>query len=59
LNYTQNVPLANRLHLQIAADLFNVFDKQTAITRSRRCTPRPSACRAITSTRGASRLPRG
>ena len=29
LNYTQNVPLANRLHLQIAADLFNVFDKQT------------------------------
>jgi hypothetical protein len=29
LNYTQNVPLASRLHLQIAADLFNVFDKQT------------------------------
>jgi len=29
LNYTQNVPLVNRLHLQIAADLFNVFDKQT------------------------------
>jgi hypothetical protein len=29
LNYTQNVPLANRLHLQIAIDAFNVFDKQT------------------------------
>jgi hypothetical protein len=29
LNYTQNVRLAARLNLQIAADLFNVFDKQT------------------------------
>jgi hypothetical protein len=29
LNYTQNVRVAPRLNLQIAADLFNVFDKQT------------------------------
>ncbi|MFN8095980.1 MAG: carboxypeptidase regulatory-like domain-containing protein [Vicinamibacteria bacterium] len=29
LNYTQNVRLRGRLNLQIAADLFNVFDEQT------------------------------
>jgi hypothetical protein len=29
LNYTQNFRLVDRLNLQIAADLFNVFDKQT------------------------------
>ncbi|MEO8075975.1 MAG: carboxypeptidase regulatory-like domain-containing protein, partial [Acidobacteriota bacterium] len=29
LNYTQNFRLAPRLNLQIASDLFNVFDRQT------------------------------
>jgi hypothetical protein len=29
LNYTQNINLGNRLNLQLAADLFNVFNKQT------------------------------
>ena len=29
LNYTQNFRVAGRLNLQIAGDLFNVFDKQT------------------------------
>jgi hypothetical protein len=29
LNYTQNIRLGERLTLQIAGDLFNVFDKQT------------------------------
>jgi hypothetical protein len=29
LNYTQNVNLGRALRLQIAADLFNVFDQQT------------------------------
>jgi hypothetical protein len=29
MNYTQNFRLAPRLNLQIAADLFNVFDRQT------------------------------
>jgi hypothetical protein len=29
LNYTQNIRLPNRMSLQIAGDLFNVFDKQT------------------------------
>jgi hypothetical protein len=29
LNYTQNIRLGDRLNLQVAADLFNVFDKQT------------------------------
>jgi hypothetical protein len=29
LNYTQNIRLKGSLNLQIAADLFNVFDKQT------------------------------
>ncbi len=29
LNYTQNIRLMDRLNAQIAADLFNVFDKQT------------------------------
>jgi hypothetical protein len=29
VNYTQNFRLAERLQLQIAADLFNVFDRQT------------------------------
>jgi hypothetical protein len=29
LNYTQNIRVAPRLNLQIAGDLFNVFDKQT------------------------------
>ena len=29
LNYTQDVPLGSRLRLQIAADLFNVFNVQT------------------------------
>jgi hypothetical protein len=29
LNYTQNFRLPNRMNLQIAGDLFNVFDKQT------------------------------
>jgi hypothetical protein len=29
LNYTQNFRLSSRLNLQIAGDLFNVFDKQT------------------------------
>ena len=29
LNYTQNIRLRDRLKLQLAADLFNVFDKQT------------------------------
>ena len=29
LNYTQNVKLGPHLNLQIAADLFNVFDGQT------------------------------
>ena len=29
LNYTQNFRLGERLNLQLAADLFNVFDKQT------------------------------
>ncbi len=29
LNYTQNVRLAPRLNLQLAGDLFNVFDRQT------------------------------
>jgi hypothetical protein len=29
LNYTQNIRVAPRLNLQLAGDLFNVFDKQT------------------------------
>jgi hypothetical protein len=29
LNYTQNFRLAPHLNLQIASDLFNVFDRQT------------------------------
>lgn len=29
LNYTQNIRLAQRLTLQVAADAFNVFDRQT------------------------------
>jgi hypothetical protein len=29
LNYTQNVALAGRLNLQLAVDVFNVFNKQT------------------------------
>jgi hypothetical protein len=29
LNYTQNIRLKDRLRLQIAADVFNVFDRQT------------------------------
>ena len=29
LNYTQNIRLADRLVLQLAGDLFNVFDRQT------------------------------
>jgi hypothetical protein len=29
LNYTQNVRLSNRFNLQLAADLFNVFNQQT------------------------------
>jgi hypothetical protein len=29
LNYTQNIRLAPRLNLQLAGDLFNVFDRQT------------------------------
>ncbi len=29
LNYTQNIRLAPRLNIQLAADLFNVFDRQT------------------------------
>jgi hypothetical protein len=29
VNYTQNIKLAKRVNLQIAADLFNVFNKQT------------------------------
>jgi hypothetical protein len=29
LNYTQNIRLRGRLNLQLAGDLFNVFDKQT------------------------------
>ena len=29
LNYTQNIPLKDRLRLQIAADVFNLFDQQT------------------------------
>jgi hypothetical protein len=29
LNYTQNIRLLDRLNAQIAADLYNVFDKQT------------------------------
>jgi len=29
LNYTQNVKLGERVNLQLAADLFNVFDEQT------------------------------
>ena len=29
LNYTQNIRLGGRLNLQIAADLFNLFDQQT------------------------------
>jgi hypothetical protein len=28
-NYTQNFRLKGRLNLQLAADLFNVFDEQT------------------------------
>ena len=29
LNYTQNVPLGEKMYVQIAGDLFNVFDRQT------------------------------
>jgi hypothetical protein len=29
LNYTQNVPFARKYNVQVAADLFNVFNKQT------------------------------
>jgi hypothetical protein len=29
LNYTQNLRIARRLTLQIALDVFNVFDRQT------------------------------
>lgn len=29
LNYTQNIRVGERVNLQVAADLFNVFDKQT------------------------------
>jgi hypothetical protein len=29
LNYTQNLSLGGRLNLQVSADLFNVFNKQT------------------------------
>ncbi|HKO58989.1 MAG TPA: hypothetical protein VJ276_24195, partial [Thermoanaerobaculia bacterium] len=29
LNYTQNIPLPRSLNLQLALDVFNVFDKQT------------------------------
>jgi len=29
LNYTQNIKLAKRINLQLAGDVFNVFDKQT------------------------------
>jgi hypothetical protein len=29
LNYTQDIPLPSRLRLQLAADLFNVFNEQT------------------------------
>ena len=29
LNYTQNIPLGERVRFQIIADLFNVFNKQT------------------------------
>jgi hypothetical protein len=29
LNYTQNIKLAKRVNLQLAGDVFNVFDKQT------------------------------
>ena len=29
VNYTQNIRLGGRLNLQVVADLFNVFDKQT------------------------------
>ncbi|MBX7186590.1 MAG: TonB-dependent receptor [Vicinamibacteria bacterium] len=29
LNYTQDIPLKNKLKLQLVANLFNVFDKQT------------------------------
>lgn len=32
LNYTQNVRLGTRLNLQVAGDLFNVFNKQTGYT---------------------------
>ena len=41
LNYTQNVPLADRLNLQIAADLFNAFDRQTGYN------PQPSVHSAV------------
>lgn len=30
LNYTQNIRLAQRLNVQLVADLYNAFDKQTA-----------------------------
>jgi hypothetical protein len=29
LNYTQNIRLGDRFTFQLAADVFNVFDKQT------------------------------
>jgi hypothetical protein len=41
LNYTQNVPLARRLHLQVAVDFFNVFDRQTGYN------PQPSVHSAV------------
>jgi hypothetical protein len=37
LNYTQNINLTGRLNLQVSADVFNVFNKQTGYS------PQPSA----------------